>query len=205
MLVTKIETIEKGKVNKYKVFIDDEYEFLLYPKEIHRYHIKENDCLTEQIYNEIYFETVLRRGKQKALAILKHMDRTEFELAQKLKLGEYSDKVITEVLNYVKSYHYIDDMRYTINYIRSNKSRKSKRQLQTTLYHKGIDKNTIEKALDEEYDIEDYAIKKAIDKKGKNLEFMTKEDKLKLASSLYRKGFEMDLIKKYVYTDYADI
>jgi regulatory protein len=56
-----------------------------------------------------------------------------------------------------------------------------------------------------EYDDEENAIKKAINKKNKDVEMMTKEDKLKLSAYLYRKGFSMDLIRKYVDGGNVDI
>lgn len=195
MIVTKLEELTKGKV---KVYIDGEYHFLLYRKDINTYKLQENGLIQEKLYEEIIQDTVLRRAKQKAMAILKYMDRTEQELRQKLKQAEYTETIIESAIEYVKMFHYLDDERYAANYIRYKKNTKSKRQLQTELMQKGIPKEFIEQAFEDEYDDEDLAIKKAIAKKTLDVDSLSPEVKMKLASSLYRKGFKMDKIQKYI-------
>ncbi len=195
MLITKLEESGKSKV---KVYIDNEYYFILYHKDLMIYQLAENEIIPDAVYQDIYKNTVLRRAKQKGLAILKFMDRTEQELALKLKQADYTDSIISEVIAYIKSYHYIDDERYAVNYIRSRKDSKSKRQIYAELIQKGIEKMYIEQAFCEEYEDEEEAIRKAIGKKTKDISSMTEEEKMKLTSSLYRKGFPLDLIKKYI-------
>jgi regulatory protein len=194
MIVTKLEGLTKGKV---KVYIDGEYHFLLYLKDIRVYKLQENEPISEKVYKEIIENTVLRRAKQKAMAILKYMDRTEQELKQKLKQADYTETIIESAIDYVKMFHYLDDERYAMNYIRFKKNTKSKRQLQTELSQKGIRKEYIELAFEEEYDDEELAIQKAVAKKTTDIDSLSQEEKMKLASSLYRKGFKMDLIQKY--------
>lgn len=200
MIVTCLEAKEKGK---YKVYIDESYHFLLYLKDINKFGLCEGNEIPGDIYRDIYFNTVLRRGKQKALAILKYMDRTKQELILKLKQAEYTDNVIEEIMEYVIKFHFIDDTRYVSNYIRGRKDNKSKRQLITELSLKGIDKETINTVLLDEYDSEEEAVKKAVEKKCRNIDNLSKEERIKLASYLYRKGYQMDLIRKYVY-DYEN-
>ena len=112
MTITKIEELDKGK---FKIYIDNEYCFCLYQKDLRLYHLKEYSEITDTVYQDIYQNTVLRRAKQKAMAILKFMDRTEQELVFKLKQADYSDTVISDVLAYIKDFHYIDDERYALN------------------------------------------------------------------------------------------
>jgi len=198
MIITGLEPKERGK---YKVYIDEEFHFVLYYKDLQKYKLEQDTQISGEIYRDIYLNTVLRRGKQKAIAIFKYMDRTKQELTLKLKQADYSDKVIEEVLEYVIKFHFIDDSRYAENYIRSRKDKKSKRQIITELIGKGIDKSLIDEVMSQEYDSEAEALKKAIEKKFKNLNDLTREEKMKFASSLYRKGFQLDLIKKYVYDE----
>lgn len=195
MVITKLEELGKAKV---KVYIDGEYHFLLYQKDIRIHGLKENESISNAVYEDIIVNTVIRRAKQKALYILKTMDRTEQELTAKLKQAYYTEEVISKVIEFMKSYHYIDDARYATNYVYHKKNSKSKRQIQIELTQKGIDKELIEEAFSQEYEDEEAAIQKAIHKKCKDLNHMTKEEKLKLSMFLYRKGFQMDLIKKHV-------
>lgn len=196
MIITRLEELEKGKV---KVYIDEEYHFLLYHKDIKIHHLELNEAISDITYKDILTNTVIRRAKQKAVAILKFMDRTEHELATKLKLAGYTDNVIITITEYVKDYHYIDDVRYAVDYIRFKKDNKSKRQLHTDLMLKGITKEIIENAFYEEYKDEDNAIQKAIAKKNKKVGDLDKEEKLKLSAYLFRKGYQIDLIKKYLH------
>ena len=78
------------------------------------------------------------RAKKKALHLLERMDRTEQQLYRKLADGGYPDQVAKEAVDYVKSYHYIDDVRYARSYIESRKAAKSLRQIERELYQKGI-------------------------------------------------------------------
>lgn len=194
MLITKLEYIDKKKV---KVYIDDEYNFLLYTTDIKKNKMIEGKELSFEVYQDIIENTVFRRAKQKAIAILKYMDRTEYELRNKLKQANYTEEIINRTIEYVISYKYIDDERFAKYYIRTKKSTKSKRQITMELKNKGISKYIIETAF-AEFDNDDSAIIKAIRKKTANIDLMSKEEKQKLAASLYRKGFESEDIKKYI-------
>ncbi|MFU0828772.1 MAG: Regulatory protein RecX [Lachnoclostridium sp.] len=195
MVVTNIEKSVKGK---FKIYIDKEYHFWLYEKELSLYHLEENTEIGSEVYKELY-NTVLKRAKKKAMDLLKFMDRTERELIIKLKQQDYNESIISDVMAYIKSFHYIDDERYAQNYISLKKDTKSKRQIYAELAQKGIDEKLIEQVLNEEYASEDYAIQKAIRKKVNDVNALSKEEKEKLAASLYRKGFETELIKKYLF------
>ena len=215
MRISKLEVVEKIKT---KVYIDEEYHFLLYPQDMRLYKLEEGMELTDKEYEKIIKDTVLRRGKQKALTLLEHMDRTEYELILKLKISGYSQSIIDTIIAYVKSYHYIDDARYASQYIRYKKESKSKKQIQMELMQKGIASNFIEIAMDEEYFSEEYfdgkeeledgpediAIKKAIYKKikEKNIDELDEKERTKLMGYLYRKGFSTDLIRKHMKTSY---
>lgn len=195
MLVTRLEYLDKKKV---KVYIDDEYSFLLYIPDIKKNKIEENTELTEEQYKDIVINTVFRRAKQKALAVLKHMDRTEFELREKLKRADYTDNIIDKTIDYIKGFNYIDDEKYCKYYIRNKKTSKSKRIITMELIHKGVSKDIIEEIMNEEFVNDDMALTKAIGRKMLILEEMRNEDKLKLVASLYRKGFQSEDIKKYI-------
>jgi len=199
MILTCLEILEKSKV---KVYLDDNYAFLLYQNDIHHYHLEEGTTLSEEKYQDIIENTVYRRAKQKAIAILKFMNRTEKELRTKLKDADYTENIIDRTLDYVMEYGYVDDERFTSTYIRTRKNTKSKRQLQMELQRKGIKKELIDKILTIEYecvndeDPEEMAIKKAIAKKTKGLEIQTREETQKLLAFFYRKGFDIEKVRK---------
>lgn len=199
MIISQLEVMDKSKV---RVYIDDEYAFLLYQKDIRHYQLQEGKEISEDLLKEILEDTVLRRAKQKALAILKFMDRTEQELRMKLSDSGYTDKIIDHVVEYINGYGYISDNRYASMYIRSKKNYKSKRMLQMELQRKGVDKGIIEEVLSEEYEDpesenpEILAIRREIAKKRIDVNDISWEEKQKLTAALYRKGFEIDKINQ---------
>lgn len=109
-------------------------------------------------------------------------------------------------MDYVRGFHYIDDVRYAVSYIRLKRMTKSKKQIKMGLYAKGIYEDTIEQAYVElkesEDNIEDcedaeiVAIRRIVNKKCCDLSTLTKEEKLKISASLYRKGFSSENIRK---------
>lgn len=206
MIITDIVEINIGPGNKkiaYRIYIDYNYAFLLYKQDIKEYQLEIDTNITTDLYDKIIENTVYRRAKQKALAILKHMDRTEKEIYSKLYEAYYTDIIIERTTAYLKGYHYIDDERYASNYIRSRKNTLSKISLITKLKQKGINKDILEKIIAIEYNDEEYdtdpeisAINKAIHKKCKDITEISWDDKQKLIASLYRKGFDLDKIHR---------
>lgn len=191
-----ITSLEYGFKNRVKVFIEEEYAFLLYGSDIKKYDLEVQKVVSEELIKQIIEETVFRRAKQKAMAILKRMDRTEFELREKLKHEEYVDEIIERTIEYVKSYHYIDDKRYLENYIRVHQAKKSIRQIKQELKYKGIALNDFNVALEVMDD--QRAIERAIQKKMKNKKTLDVLQKQKLITYLYQKGFTSDDIKHAV-------
>ena len=204
MTITDIKDIKLGRAKKktaYRIYVDYEYVFLLYRQDIKEYQIEINKAITSELYDRIIEETVYRRAKQKAMAILIHMDKTEKELYTKLKEAYYTDIVIEKTIEYLKGYNYIDDERYASNYIRIRKNTMSKYSLRTKLIQKGINKDLLEEIIAIEYDVdtndtdpEILAINKAILKKHKDIVILSFDEKQKLMASLYRKGFDLDKI-----------
>ena len=91
----------------------------------------------------------LNRAKRRALHILERSDRTEQELRDKLAKN-YLPEVVDAAVEYVKSYHYIDDHRYAVNYLNSRGKVRSSRQVeQELLYKKGVSKAVLEVAREE--------------------------------------------------------
>ena len=206
MIITDIVEINIGRSKKktaYKIYMDYEYVFLLYKQDIKEYQLEVDTEITLELYDKIIEETVFRRAKQKALAILKHMDRTEMEMYSKLNEAYYTDLIIKRTIENLKEYHYIDDRRYASNFIRLRKETLSKFFIKSKLIQKGINKDILEEIIIIEYNLSEYdndpeilAINKAILKRHKDISNIDWEEKQKLIASLYRKGFDLDKIRR---------
>ena len=71
--------------------------------------------ISEELYERILKEVLLKRAQARSLYILKSMDKTEAQMRQKLKEGTYPEKVIEEVIGWLYGFHYLDDRRYAEN------------------------------------------------------------------------------------------
>ena len=118
----------------------------------------------------------------------------------KLKQNYYKDDVIEIAVDYVKSFHYIDDVRYAGNYISARSKYKSKRQIVQELVGKGISKHIIYELYEVRDTDEKSIIIKHIEKKRINLETASKEEIQKLYMSLLRKGFLSEEIRTVIRT-----
>lgn len=150
----------------------------------------------------------LLKGKKRALRLLERKDYSRQELINRLQKDGYETELIEQIIQYVDSFHYLDDVRVAGSFIRGRKEYKSRRELEYLLKQKGISEEDIELALEENYRNEDgisqeeAAIRKQLQKyhvDENGLAELSFEEKQKIAAKLYRKGFASDKIKKIVF------
>ena len=186
-----ISRIEKRSSGRYQILLEGEDSFPLYYKELRQYGIEEGGVLTEQSYQEIMRELLPVRAKKKALHLLERMDRTEQQLYRKLADGGYPDQVAKEAVDYVKSYHYIDDFRYASTYIRYHQEKKSRQKLKMELMAKGIGRDLVDAALEEEYVSDDQKkIAELLQKRHYSFEDADVSEQRKNYQFLLRRGFK---------------
>ncbi len=188
MIITNIEAATNAK---YKVYIDGEYAFILYKKELSRYHIAAGQELEEGVWQKIRTEVIGKRAKLRALHLLNDMGRTEAQLRQKLERDGYTTDVVEEAVSYVKSFGYINDENYARIYIDSRKNRKSRKEIFANLLQKGIDREVVDRVFEECYEGEDArkAIAQILKKKHYDPETADRKETQKILGYLSRKGF----------------
>ena len=197
MKVTMIESVTKTKS---KVYVDDQFAFVLYKGELSRYRIVAEQEITREIFQKIKEEVILKRAKLRALHLLNDMDRTESQLRTKLKQGLYPEDIVEQAIAYVKSFGYIGDASYARRYITSRQKRKSKKEIYAELCRKGVARDEIDAAMEECYeDIDETAaIKEILRKKRFDIQKATDLEKQKLYGYLARKGFSYDGIRQVI-------
>ena len=151
-----------------------------------------------QLQEKNKVEDVLKQAKRKALSLLEHMDRTEAGLRQKLREKSYSEEVIDQALDYVKSFGYINDASYAERYILNKQHSKSKRELYMSLSQKGVCREDIEYAMNQCYEAEGEieAICRLCEKKHFSVEDSSDAEKKKMYDYLMRKGFRSEDVRK---------
>ncbi len=132
-----------------------------------------------------------------ALTLLEYRDRTGQEMRRKLKEREYSPEEIEEAIAFLEEYHYLDDEGYARRYVRTYSEQKSIRRLRAELEQKGIACGHIENALKEAEIDEASQIAGWIRKKGYVPgEHLEQSQYRKLVSSLGRRGYSFDVIRR---------
>ena len=186
--VTSVIPLEKGKA---RIRFEDGSEVILYKGEIWKLGIQEGCVITDEVYHKIIDEILGQRAIKRAMHLLEKQDRTERQLYDKLKENGYPEVCIESAISYVKRYHYIDDLRYASAYIRYRQEKKSRQKLKLELQAKGIARDVIEEALEEEYVSDDQKkILELLQKRRYSFENADTAEQRKNYQFLLRRGFQ---------------
>ena len=207
MIVTRIKEITKSRM---EIEIDGEFAFVLYKGELRVYGIKENQEISEEVYQKILTEVLSKRAKLRAMNLLKSRAYTSFQLKEKLEMGGYPGKIIEEAIDYVTSFGYVNDSQYAIDFIEYNKETKSKNRIFTDLYKKGISRDMLEEAWnsvvgEDRAELEREQVIYWINKKNFSPKTASLQEKQKMMAFLYRKGFSNETIRSVLSLDITTI
>lgn len=140
-----------------------------------------------------------RKAAEKAMNLLLQQDRTRKELQDRLYRAGFSERASAYAMEYVTGFGYINDLRYSENYISFHKGNRSRKELRYKLLNKGVEEEVLALAF-ESYEEEDeqaaltHLLKKRL--KGKRLSDMDYSDKNKVIAYLARKGFSLPVVKR---------
>lgn len=192
--VTECETLGKGKL---RIRFDNGAELSVYRSEAKQFRLTENAAIGEENYRRLIDEVITKRATKRAMHLLERMDRTEYQLREKLVMGGYPDECIEAAMEYVKRYHYIDDLRYACTYIRLYQERFSRLQIKRKLSQKGIAREVIDRALEEEYEAEEMnQIYRLLEKRHYVAENADEKEFRRTYQFLLRRGFGSNDIMK---------
>lgn len=145
-------------------------------------------------------EEELLRAKKKAMSLLNYNDRTEWELMDRLSSAGFSEEAVNGAMEYVKSFHYIDDERYAMRFASIYCKSRSQKRIWQDLTKRHVPEEYISIALESVEGGENEALEKETRKmlKGRDMEELSYEEKQKIAAKLYRKGFGTGSIRRYL-------
>ncbi len=149
-----------------------------------------------------------REAKLKAMRLLTARDYTEYSLRDKLSYAGFSQEEVDQALEYVKSFGYVDDLRYAINYTRCSVGVRSRRETERKLLEKGVSSDLIAQALMEEYSedsAEDDLIRHLIHKKCRDLSGLDHAARQKMLAYMFNKGFKPDRVNRILDEELLDI
>lgn len=194
MTISRIEPLDKQKS---KVFLDGDFAFVLYRGELYRYQLAEGCELKESLYEELLWQVVGRRAREKALSLLQLQGRSEYELRTKLKRAFYPEIVIDQTVSFLTEYGFLNDENYVRNYLEVHGGRKSRAELERDLLKKGLSKSLI-RSVCQEQDIQTDSrdvIAALLKKRGCTKETPPKE-RQKTIAYLLRRGFSWSEIRE---------
>lgn len=193
---------------KTDILVDGSFVGALYPGEIRRLGLEDEGEITEELYHEMMQDVLLHRAKLRVMNILIRADKSEAELRKKLSENGYCNETVDKAIEYVRGFHYIDDLRTAESYIRSRMYTHSEREIRYNLEQKGIASEHIDMAYDQALEAEEVsepeyiAAKSFLTKKlGSRLnreEELSYEELQKIYAAAYRKGFRQEIIKKTI-------
>jgi regulatory protein len=136
-----------------------------------------------------------------AIKLLTYRPRTQKEISKALYLKGYSEKKISDVVNYLIDMNYLNDINFMESwiYFRQYVSPRGSSFVKQELLHKGISASYIEEHFDQMFSQkkEKEYVRKLVSewiKKKQEIGFINDKDKNNLINKLYRKGFDYHLV-----------
>ena len=194
IFIKEIQDMEKGKK---RIVFETGVSCVLYHSEIKSFDFSEqilspwqdDFAISQEVYEHI-LEIVAKRAKKRVLYLLEKMDRTEYQIREKLKRNEYPECCIDSAIEYAKSFHYIDDYRYACNFIRYHREKYSRIQLKQKLLTKGVANDIIMQAMEIEYTSEETKqIQALLQKKNFQSKSSNTPEFRRMYQFLLRRGF----------------
>ena len=194
MRITELKPLGKGR---YEVYVNGEIAFVLYKGDLARYDLHAGDELEEDTRRQILEETLYKRAVNRVLFLLQSKDYTYHELEDKLRQGRYPSSVVDGALEEVQSYGYINDANYAQRYVECNLERKSLGKIKQELIRRGIDRDTVDAAIEEgrraqgeaEENIEQMQIRRLLEKRHFDAETADRKEKDRQYAFLMRRGY----------------
>ena len=194
-IITKISTQAKN-IDRCNLYLDGTFYAGVSKFVILQNHIKENQEIDEENLNKLIFESDKDQAFNWAVDYVCKYLPVEKQLRKKLYDKGYSKQIVAYVIEKCKCYGYIDDYQFALSYVDQNKFIKGKLKIKAELIQKGINEDTVDKALDN-YEENDGCLILA-QKKAKNMDL---EDPKKLASLmrfLQYRGYNYEEINRAI-------
>lgn len=201
MTVEEIVPVDKRRS---KIVLEEGLTLVLYRGELRRFGIETGGELTQDTYQKILNEVLVKRARERVICLLKSSDKTEKELRSRLKAGGYPQEAIDEALRFVKNHRFINDEDYGLRYVEYHSRNKSERQIRYELQQKGLEKDVIEELLEGHPVDEEAQIRNYIKKKRINPQEMEFSERRKVTAALGRKGFSFETVNRVLGNFYEE-
>ncbi len=199
MYIREALPLSGKRSKKVRLITDEGTSFILYKREASRYGLDADMEISQDQWEHLMQEVFIPRARSRAMHLLERQDRTVSNLRQKLRDSGYPDEAIASAVEYVESYHYVDDDRYARSYVRYHQSGKSRRRIRMDLLKKGIADEVVQEALDAEYTVsEEDMIRTAIQKRHLDPSTSDLRERQRIYRFLLGRGFSYEDISRVI-------
>ncbi len=184
------------RTDRYSIYVDSKYRFSLSEAEVARLGIFQDQELTEQELEKLKTDAVQDKALDRSLRYIAIRARSQFEITDYLKRKGYDREIVLTIVSKLNELNLIDDEAFARQWVewRQMGRPRSRRQLQTELFKKRVDRQVIEDVLAEvEPETELQQLKDLIERKSRLSQY---QDRQKLMAYLARQGYPYDLIKR---------
>lgn len=189
----KIKKIKKYK-NKYKLFIDDDLELLVYENVLIELNILKTRKIDTDFLNNIIYLNNFYEGYYNSIKLLLK-NYSSFEI-RKYLLDNYSNNV-EKIYKKLLDNNLINDYNVSYNILNKYQDSKGYYFIKNKLEEKNIDNKIIDEVLKNFNSNNDY-INKYIKKELINYKGSFKKNILRIKNNLFNKGFNQEDINKYL-------
>lgn len=201
-IITAIKPQKNGK--RLNIYLDDKFGFGIDLENFVKLNLKVEQELSDSEIEKIIKKAEFQKTLDKILRFATLRPRSELELRGWLKRKKVHESLHKELFNRLKKLELMDDEKFAKWWIeqRIQFKSKSKKELNYELRTKGIEKEIIEKILEESEVNEEKAARELLEKKAykwKNLPVRVARQKM--STFLASKGFGWEIIKEVIGTN----
>ncbi len=196
----KVQQRDNARVN---IFIDETFAFGLHMDIQLDHRLKAGDVLDEAAIARLLKEDEAKKAITAALNLISYRPRAAGELRTKLREKGYAPEAVDTAVARMQDLRYLDDEAFAERWVESRQSSRprSERMLKRELAQKGVDKETIERAV-EEAGVDEYG--DALELARKKYESLRGQDRdvryRRLSGFLGRRGYGYDIIRQVMET-----
>ena len=197
MIITNITS--QRDPERVNIFIDNEFAFGLFYSTKEELGLKKGMELDDALLERIKSKDELQSAKSKAYQYLSFRQRSQKELEDHLLKKEFSQTTVDCVINILRDAGYINDLDFAKAYVRDKTTFKNfgPYRIKNELSQKGISKDLIEQALQQEYQEELQELVDLVKSKYSSILHDRSEKRFRrIGGFLQRKGHSYDTIKK---------
>ncbi len=193
-VITKIESQRnKSRVN---IFVDDSFFCGLNKETAVIFGLKPGKIVEEDELKKVIIESEVKSAFEKSLDYLTRRMNSKKELSEKLTKKGYSAEVVQKAIEKLEDYHYVDDELFAKQFADSY-PKLSKKMLKEKLALKGISSDIVLEIISDRTDENEFELCLLQAKKYlKTKTISNYNDYQKMQVSLFRKGFDYDLVKR---------